>query len=136
MSGFNPPGYSQGSFGVQRVENTSGTGKGAAIPDGVPGWSWGAFLLNWIWGLGNGTYIALLCLLPYVGFGFAIWMGIKGRELAWQNKRWDSVEHFNAVQRKWSVWSVAILVGSFLLGLFAALAIYGVHSYVRSARGV
>ena len=23
------------------------------IPDGVKGWSWGAFFLNWIWAIGN-----------------------------------------------------------------------------------
>ena len=31
-------------------ENTSGHGKMAAVPPEVRGWSWGAFLLTWIWG--------------------------------------------------------------------------------------
>lgn len=25
----------------------------------IQGWIWGAFLLSWIWGIGNNTYIAL-----------------------------------------------------------------------------
>ncbi len=25
------------------------------IPDGIKGWSWGAFLLSWIWAIGNRT---------------------------------------------------------------------------------
>ena len=47
------------------MENTSGKGKGHPIPDGVKGWSWGAFLLNWIWAIGNSTWIGLLCLIPF-----------------------------------------------------------------------
>ena len=27
-------------------------------------------------------------------------LGLKGREWAWRNKKWDSLEHFNAVQKK------------------------------------
>jgi hypothetical protein len=40
-----------------------------AIPAEIRLWNWGAFLLNWIWGIGNQTYIALLALIP--GFGFS-----------------------------------------------------------------
>src|SRR6516162_11951094 len=35
-----------------------------AIPAEIKRWNWGAFLLNWIWGIGNQTYIALLALIP------------------------------------------------------------------------
>jgi len=79
-----------------------------AVPDGVRGWSWGAFLLGWIWAIGNRTWIGLLCLVPYVGFGVAIWLGIQGREMAWKNGNWDSVEHFNRVQRSWSQWGIGL----------------------------
>ena len=78
------------------------------IPDGVRGWSWGAFLLNWIWAIGNHTWIGLLAMIPYVNVPVSIWLGIKGREMAWRNGRWDSVEHFNRVQRTWSQWAVGI----------------------------
>ena len=30
------------------------------IPPEIDRWNWGAFLLNWIWGVGNNTFIALL----------------------------------------------------------------------------
>ncbi|MCB2070724.1 MAG: hypothetical protein KDF67_14455, partial [Ottowia sp.] len=63
------------------------------------GWSWGAFLWNWIWAIGNQTWIGLLALVPLIGLFVAIYLGIRGRELAWQNRRWDSVEHFQRVQR-------------------------------------
>ncbi len=111
---------------VKNSENNSGQGKGIVIPDGVKGWSWGAFLFNWIWAIGNKTWIGLLALVPYLGFIFAIVLGIKGREWAWQNKQWDSIEHFQRVQKKWSFWGVILfcfLVGIAIIGIIAAIAI-------------
>lgn len=35
------------------TENNSGGGKDIELPEGVKGWSWGAFFLNWIWAIGN-----------------------------------------------------------------------------------
>ena len=104
-------------------ENNSGGGSGITPPEGVRGWSWGAFILSWIWAIGNSTWIGLLALLPYIGFIVAIYLGIKGRELAWRNKRWDSLEHFNRVQRSWSKWSLILIVGAMLLGIIAAIVI-------------
>lgn len=103
------------------------------IPDGVRGWSWGAFLLNWIWAIGNKTWIGLIALIPYVGFIMAIVLGIKGREWAWKNKEWESVEHFNRVQRKWSAWGVGLVVGGMLLGIVAAISIPAYFSYTQRA---
>ena len=99
------------------------------IPDGIKGWSWGAFLLNWIWAIGNKTWIGLLALIPYVGLIMAIVLGFKGREWAWKNKQWDSVEHFNRVQKKWSYWGVMIVVVVFVIGIVAAIAIPAYKSY-------
>jgi hypothetical protein len=42
------------------MDNTSGQGVGAVVPPEIDCWNWGAFLLNWIWGIGNNTFIALL----------------------------------------------------------------------------
>ena len=104
-------------------ENNSGQGKVDDLPEGIKGFSWGAFLLSWIWAIGNSTWIGLLALVPYVGFIVSIYLGFKGREMAWQNKRWDSVEHFQRVQKQWSFWGVLIIGGIFLLGIVAAIAI-------------
>ena len=79
-------------------DNNSGGGPGITPPEGIKGWSWGAFFWNWIWSIFNRTWIGLLALIPYVGIVVAIYLGVKGRELAWRNRRWDSVEHFNKVQ--------------------------------------
>ncbi len=106
---------------TQAIPNTSGMGKDHPIPDGVTGWSWGAFLLNWIWAIGNRVWIGLLALIPYVGFVMVIILAIKGREWAWQNHKWDSVEHFQRVQRQWAIWGIVIFCVFFILGFAAAI---------------
>ena len=122
---YQPPSTSlENVFSLEdRFENNSGGGKTIIPPPGVKGWSWGAFLLNWIWAIGNKSWIGLLCLVPYVGFIMTIYLGIKGRELAWRNKRWDSLEHFNRVQRRWSIWALVLILGAAGIGILAAIAV-------------
>lgn len=80
------------------------------IPVGISGWSWGAFLWCWIWAIFNKTWVGLLSLIPYAGFIMQIILGIKGREWAWKNKHWESIEQFNKTQRKWSMWGLLFLI--------------------------
>lgn len=108
----------------------------AEIPEGVKGWSWGAFLLNWIWAIGNRTWIGLLALIPYVNIIIAVILGIKGREWAWKNKQWKSVEHFNAVQRKWSIWGGIVAGAVVLLGMIAAVAFPAYQDYIKRAENI
>lgn len=128
---YQPPQATVGD--VATGENNSGGGSAIVPPPGIKGWSWGAFLLNWIWAIGNKTYIGLLAIIPYIGFVVSIYLGVKGRELAWRNKRWDSIEHFNKVQKRWSFWG-AVLVGIALIGIVAAIAIPQYQDYVVRSR--
>lgn len=91
------------------------------VPDGIRGWSWGAFLLNWVWAIGNKTWIGLLALIPYVGLIMAIVLGIKGREWAWQNKEWESVEHFQRIQKQWNRWAFIIFGALLIIGLLVGV---------------
>lgn len=109
-------------------ENNSGGGKFIEPPPGVTGWSWGAFCLGWIWAVFNRVWIGLFCFVPYLGWLMVIYLGVKGRELAWRNKEWKSLEHFNEVQRRWSVWG-GILFGVSLIGVIAAVALPAYQKY-------
>ena len=90
--------------------------KSAEIPPELDRWNWGAFLLNWIWGISNDTFIALLTLVPGFGIIMMLVLGAKGSRWAWRNGRWDSVEHFRRVQRRWAIWGVVIWLGCAVLG--------------------
>jgi hypothetical protein len=101
------------------MENNSGQGKLASVPAEIDKWNWGAFLLNWIWGIGNNTFIALLMFIPLVNIVMPFVLGAKGSAWAWRNKRWESVEQFREVQRKWAKWSPIVYVA--FIGLFVIL---------------
>lgn len=104
---------------MELEQNTSGLGAASVVPDEIKGWNWGAFLMNWIWAIGNRVWIGLLALV--LGIIMSIILGIKGSEWAWQNRRWESVEQFKTVQRIWAYWGVAVLILSFLIGVVTAV---------------
>lgn len=106
--------------------NDSGSGKEAVLPAEASGLSWGAFFFNWIWGLFNSVHIALLALIPFVGFVVAIWLLFAGRRLAWENKRWDSIEHFNRVQKRWGMAGLALFI--LVIALYTMLFINALNS--------
>lgn len=57
------------------------------VPEEVKGLNWGAFFLNWIWAIGNNVWIGLAALVPCVNIVVAIYLLIKGNELAWTGPR-------------------------------------------------
>ncbi len=99
------------------MENTSGQGIAAVVPPELVRWNWGAFLLNWIWGIGNNTFIALLMFVPVVNLVMPFVLGVKGSAWAWRNKHWESVDHFRRVQRYWAIGGVVALIASVGLGV-------------------
>ncbi len=115
---------------VATVENTSGQGKAAVVPPEIDRWNWGAFLLHWIWGIGNDTLIALLMFVPFVNIVMPFVLGVKGSAWAWRNNRWESVEHFKRVQRKWAIWGVAAY--AFVIALFVGI-FFAVTAMVKSS---
>lgn len=109
------------SYIKNTMENSSGKGVTSDIPEEIKGWSWGAFLLNWIWGIGNNTYIALLGLIPFANIILAFVLGVKGNEWAWRNKKWASVKEFKQTQRRWALVAVGIYI--FLALAFALIVV-------------
>lgn len=128
---------------AQAYQNTSGMNSDVPFEVGVCRWNWGAFCLTFLWLFNHGMvkqgvgYIALyLCgflhtplLSMLSSFGtliMSIYFGAKGHELAWKNRRFDSVDHYFSVQRKWLYWGVGITVAFTLFVVIAvALAIGG-----------
>jgi hypothetical protein len=103
------------------MENTSGQGDTADVPPEIIRWNWGAFFLNWIWGIRNKTYIAFLCLMPIVGFVMMIVLGMKGNEWAWQNKRWESIDQFLHEQKIWTKCGLLFAVILIFLGILGLI---------------
>ena len=99
------------------MENTSGQGVAAVVPPELDRWNWGAFFLNWIWGIGNNTFIALLMFVPVVNMVMPFVLGVKGSAWAWRNKRWESVDHFRRVQRNWAIGGVVAIIALIVFGM-------------------
>lgn len=112
------------------MENTSGTGDMAVVPPEIDRWNWGAFLLNWIWGINHNTWRALLVFLPVFGFVMPFILGAKGSAWAWKYRKWESVESFKAAQRRWAKWGFGILAAAivFFVGLFILILTMLKHS--------
>jgi len=112
--------------------NNSGRGKLSLLPVELSGWNWGAFFLSWIWGIGNNTWIAFLTFIPIVNFIMIFILGAKGNEWAWQNKRWNSLEHFKKVQKLWGIWGLILFLIGILFMFFmiiAALSVADAYDY-------
>lgn len=104
---------------VESNQNGSYTYRENKQPDHLNRWNWGAFYFSWLWGVCNGVYWPLLMFIPVIGWitipFIVIYLGVKGNELAWQKRKWDSAEHFTATQHKWAVAALCM----FILSLFS-----------------
>jgi len=110
--------------------NTSGLGKESEVPAEINGWNWGAFLLSWIWGIGNNTYRAFWVFFPFVNFFMVIFLGLKGNEWAWRHRKWKSVEHFKEVQKKWAKASF-IFIGVMLV--FSVILVFSIGGIFKKS---
>lgn len=81
-------------------------------------WNWGAFLLTFVWGIGNGVMRSFLVFIPFYGLYEWFMLGIHGNRWAWEKRRWESVEHFHRSQRSWA--KAGVIVSAIVFLLFAA----------------
>jgi hypothetical protein len=95
------------------------------IPSKLDKWNWGAFLLNWIWGLGNSTFIALLMFVPLVNLVMVFLLGAKGSKWAWKNRIWADEEHFVRTQRNWARAGFVVFIAGILLVVGLVYSIFG-----------
>lgn len=103
------------------MENTSGM-KDGAVPAELKGLNWGAFFLNIIWAIAHGAWLwAVLCLVPCVNVIATIYLLLKGNEIAWRSKRWESVDAFKATQRKWATAGLIVVVIGIVVGIISSI---------------
>ncbi len=106
---------------------TSGLGKESILPPELRKWNWGAFLLSWIWGIGNSVFIALLTFVPFFGFIMPFVLGAKGNKWAWQKRTWRDVDHFKKTQKTWALCGLAfwlfwlLLIPAILFPIFGMM---------------
>lgn len=104
-------------------------GVNGPMPDELRGFNWGAFFFSWIWGLNNKSYLTLITLVVagissythytsiyLINLALLIWFGFKGNEWAWQNRKFENAEQFKAVQRKWMIWGLVLIIIVVVLG--------------------
>ena len=74
-------------------------------PRNLNSFNWGAFLLSWIWGCGNGIYWPLIVLIPSVGWVAGIVipfvLGFRGNRMAWEKYNGSALA-FEVKQASWT----------------------------------
>ncbi|MDQ3024411.1 MAG: hypothetical protein M3R04_08530 [bacterium] len=90
--------------------NTSGLRENATLPPESKGWTWAGFVPLGAFGFAMGVnklgVLGLVAIfLGWVGvalwFVYALACGIRGRELAWRNRKFISVEQFTSSFKAW-----------------------------------
>jgi hypothetical protein len=125
------------------MENTSGM-KSAVPPEiATQGWNWGAFYFSWIWSLAHGLpligvlillSVLFTCWIPLlnlvVPLTWMIYLGVQGNTLAWQNRRFDGVDHFFTVQRIWAKFALGFFVAKIVLITLVVLLFVLILSHI------
>lgn len=105
----------------------------SAIDPFLKKWNWGAFLLSWIWAFGHGLalwgVIALAAgFVPGIGslaaLGIAIYLGVKGNELAWETGKYASLEVLRETEKKWTKWAIIVMCVVLAVTIVALVAIF------------
>lgn len=84
------------------MENLNNQFSSQEIPQEIRKWNWGAFMYNIFWGIGNKSYLTLLCLVPLLNIVWVFVCGVKGNEWAWKNGNYSNPKEFLLVQSTWS----------------------------------
>ncbi len=98
-------------------DERSGKGDQSVVPEEIQRWNWAAAFLSIFWGPSHRVWISLLAFVPLVNLFWWIVMGKYGNKWAWQSEPWESVEDFQAIQRRWRPWGIAV----FIIGMLSAV---------------
>ena len=95
----------------------------------VSGWSWGAFMFSWAWGIGNKCYLPLLVFVPLLNWIWIFVCGAKGHEWAKNSGLYQTVEEYNAAMNSWNRAGKVmffIMLGFIALYLLLFVGIFGI----------
>ncbi|MBM3450016.1 MAG: hypothetical protein FJX78_03380 [Armatimonadetes bacterium] len=95
----------------------------------INGWSWGGFAFNCIFLIGMkqtllGIGYLIVVWIPVVPIVAIVYLGLKGRAIAWKKRQWQGFDDFQKCMRIWDKWGiiiVAVMVGSFILAMVFAI---------------
>ena len=122
--------------------NNSGKGnifdESYLVPAKIKGWNQGAFLGLLARSIVNRVWIGLVVFLiglfiPFIGtfisLIFAIYLKIKGNELAWRSREWDSIQLFKRTQKIVTIislvlWALLIIRTFLLFAMIGAISQY------------
>ncbi|MFQ3549209.1 MAG: ribonuclease G [Armatimonadota bacterium] len=103
------------------------------VPDEIKKWNWGAFFFTWIWAISHNVYIGLIALLFPFNFLMAIILGLRGNEWAWKNRKFESITHFQKVQKKWALWGFIFFLTQIIL--YTILIVLYIQIFIKLING-
>lgn len=148
-SGMAPAGHRQSPF-TQSVTasspaqppsiaaNTSGTRSSVPREVSGMGWCWGAFGMPFLWAAANKVWwvlpvwvvgmvlglsgsalslLSLLCMLVLIVF-----LGVRGHEMAWRARRFESLQQFRDTMKVWRAWGIVMAVLAIPASVAGAIA--------------
>lgn len=104
-----------------------------SFPESYNKFNWLAFFVPLFWAIGNGAYkwilicalLSALSSIPFLGILFgifycivAVYLGYKANKIAWNRKKWESVEAFEAVQKNTLMGTIIFFVVILVVAIF------------------
>ena len=68
--------------------------------------------------------VRVICVLT-----LSVIFGIFGNRWAWKYKKWESIQHFEFVQKNWKQAGFIIVIGPFLLGIILLIVLLVIHGF-------
>jgi hypothetical protein len=95
--------------------NTSGMGDAFPPPEVAKGWTFGGIVPFGLFGFINGSplwgAIGLVgSFFGIVGLVYLVYIGIQGKQIAWQSRRFDSLQQYADTMRAWNTWGLILLL--------------------------
>jgi len=85
------------------------------------------------------TIYCIYSVLVFIGgIALRVWFGVRGNQWAWQNKKWNSTEHFNRVQKQWVLGTIiaAVIMSFVMFAYIGVVAAMTIPSLVNSTNNV